>query len=71
MFSGTVIESKTEVGVRLPMGATLEIQRQQRLEQIEQQMIWAQMQAAPRRRVSNKYNPTSLMHANDYIHVRS
>ena len=54
MFSliiGTLIESKTAIGTQLPMGATLEIQRQQRVEQLEQQLAWAQFQHRPNERV--------------------
>ena len=49
---GTLIESKTAIGTQLPMGATLEIQRQQRVEQLEQQLAWAQFQHRPNERVS-------------------
>ena len=51
-YLGTLIESKTAIGTQLPMGATLEIQRQQRVEQLEQQLAWAQFQPRPVERVS-------------------
>ena len=35
-----------------PMGATLELQRQQHIEQLEQQMAWAQLQPRPPEGVS-------------------
>ena len=38
------------------MGATLEIQRQQRVEQLEQQLAWAQFQQRPVERVSGYFN---------------
>ncbi len=46
--------SPTEPDV--PMGATLEIQRQQQIERLEQQMAWAQFQPA-QGRVSTEYQP--------------
>jgi membrane associated rhomboid family serine protease len=41
-----LVETAAPTDVDLPMGATLEIQRQQQIERLEQQMAWAQFQPA-------------------------
>ncbi|XP_060073044.1 ubiquitin-associated domain-containing protein 2-like [Ylistrum balloti] len=41
---GRILESKAPSGDNTPMGATLELQRQEQMEHLEQQMIWQAVQ---------------------------
>ena len=41
---GKLLHTAPPSGAQEPMGATLEIQREQHIERIEQQMAWAQVQ---------------------------
>ncbi|XP_033730677.1 ubiquitin-associated domain-containing protein 2-like [Pecten maximus] len=41
---GRILESKVPPGDTTPMGATLELQRQEQMENLEQQMIWQAVQ---------------------------
>ncbi len=59
---GPILRSSPPGDVALPMGATLELQRQQRMELIEQQMMFAQArqyrQQARRRGEAFRQRPT-------------
>lgn len=44
---GWLVRSPPPTDTSVPMGATLEIQRQQQMEALEQQLIWAQLQQRP------------------------
>lgn len=41
---GNILDSPPPPEENLPMGATLELQRQERYDQLEQQMLWQSMQ---------------------------
>ena len=48
---GWLVRSPPPTDTAVPMGATLELQRQQQMELLEQQLLWAQLQQRPQ--VSN------------------